>query len=548
MSQAPAKRGHTRVGEEPAPGAGRRWPAWWVLALTAGLFALLIVQHSLRSGKLLLLPTYDDVEYLNAGLRLLTLLDTHGLKRFAAEVLLHPGHAPYSTLTAVLGYTLFGVQQWAPYLVNALPVLALLLLTRGLLLGAPPAVILAWLAVTLTLPFSGRLVSEFRPDLVCGMLAALGVVRLVTSPLLGSDRARLMTTGLCFGLALLVKPSVFAATLAYLGAALAVATTRDLLLGGRLAAWRSLAAAWGWCLLPPLALFLPYLAITRGGAVEYMFSNVWGDYASYLHYRGGFWASLPYYLTGPGGQFTLGRHLYLLGLVIVLGAWGVIRRGDRAQRLGLLGLVVAAALVYAVPLFNNERQRFFGSAFSMTVFFWATHQVAAWWRAKAVPLAPDRLRPLLFGLGLAGLLLVYWPDYQPADQGRAIRAFQERVQDAVLASQPRPGARVFVTTVGATNASTIQYGLLRDGRPDVQVVDLHRSKDLEQYRQAEDRSDYVVARDPRAGRRAGRLPCGEIEEQSLHQVAHRTDFQRVAAIDDPHGGVYHVFRRITDRP
>ncbi|HEY2944983.1 MAG TPA: hypothetical protein VGN09_21295, partial [Vicinamibacteria bacterium] len=96
----------------------------WIV-LSAG-FTLIIVQWSLRHGRLILPPTYDDVGYLADGLSRLEVLYRDRLPGLLAEHFRHPPHSPFSSYLALAGFALFGAHDWAPYASNVIIVLALL--------------------------------------------------------------------------------------------------------------------------------------------------------------------------------------------------------------------------------------------------------------------------------------------------------------------------------------------------------------------------------------------------------------------------------------
>lgn len=96
-------------------------------AITASLSLRLAEQY----GRLSIPPTYDDVAYFLAAAQWLKEAPSQGL---AANFygLLHQ-HAPFSTLTAAIGFTLRPNSFLGPYAINAVIILAFLLGLAGLL-------------------------------------------------------------------------------------------------------------------------------------------------------------------------------------------------------------------------------------------------------------------------------------------------------------------------------------------------------------------------------------------------------------------------------
>jgi hypothetical protein len=95
-----------------------------VVILTA-ITASLSLRLSEQFGRLSIPPTYDDVAYFLAAAQWLNAAPSQGL---AANLygLLHQ-HAPFSTLTAVIGFTLRPDGYLGPYAINAVIILAFLL-------------------------------------------------------------------------------------------------------------------------------------------------------------------------------------------------------------------------------------------------------------------------------------------------------------------------------------------------------------------------------------------------------------------------------------
>src|SRR6266403_565434 len=86
-------------------------------AITASLSLRLAEQF----GRLSIPPTYDDVAYFLAAAQWLNAAPSHGI---AANVygLLHQ-HAPFSTLTAAIGFSLRPDDYLGPYALNAVTIL-----------------------------------------------------------------------------------------------------------------------------------------------------------------------------------------------------------------------------------------------------------------------------------------------------------------------------------------------------------------------------------------------------------------------------------------
>jgi hypothetical protein len=99
-----------------------------ILTAVTATFSLRLAE---QFGRLSVPPLYDDVTYFLAAAQWLNAAPSHG---FAANLhgLLHQ-HAPFSTLTAVIGFTLWPNSFFGPYAINAVTILVFLLVVARLL-------------------------------------------------------------------------------------------------------------------------------------------------------------------------------------------------------------------------------------------------------------------------------------------------------------------------------------------------------------------------------------------------------------------------------
>ena len=111
---------------------GRRWIFLFVLLISA-VYTAHVVQWSARWGRIAMDPVYDDVGYFMDGLQRLDLFQRSGIRGLCSSLVQSPPHSPYSTLVATLAFDLFGVHDWAPYALNAVPLFLFLLLAAVLI-------------------------------------------------------------------------------------------------------------------------------------------------------------------------------------------------------------------------------------------------------------------------------------------------------------------------------------------------------------------------------------------------------------------------------
>ncbi len=109
-----------------------------VAALALALvFALILIGASAVGGRLSLPPTFDDIAYFKDALERLDILRREGLAGLLRHYCASPPHSPFSTRTAMLGFAVFGLHLWAPYVANGLVLAVFLSLFFFSLRGFP---------------------------------------------------------------------------------------------------------------------------------------------------------------------------------------------------------------------------------------------------------------------------------------------------------------------------------------------------------------------------------------------------------------------------
>jgi len=190
----------------------------WLLLISilSAAYTANVIQWSLRFGRLAMDPVFDDVGYLTDGLQRLNILDQAGFNAFCRSFVQAPPHSPWSTLLATSAFAVFGVHDWAPYLLNGLLVFIFLCLAWDIVdhKNTLTRFAISSLVLLLQLPFQAVL--EFRPDFAAALFtAAFSVLFLKigfreTGP--GPEVRSCIFVGLLAGLAFLTKPSFFPLT------------------------------------------------------------------------------------------------------------------------------------------------------------------------------------------------------------------------------------------------------------------------------------------------------------------------------------------------
>ncbi|MCW8132353.1 MAG: glycosyltransferase family 39 protein [Planctomycetota bacterium] len=541
-----------RATEPPPPEAGAmpsRWRGRWARGLcwvlVAAMFTWVLVDFSQRRGRLIAPPDFDDVVYMSDGMRRLRLFEQGGTWALLRDYAAVETHAPLSSALAFFGFLLLGPHDWAPYAMNGLLALGLLLGVDALMRGRPFEQKLAAGLFALSVPLTGQAICEFRPDIACGLVTAAGVCILFADDWVAASWKRHAAGGAVMGLALVCKPTTSLMTAALLGVSLVAVAARDRMLDSYrwqarrafVATLRALAAA--------ALVSLPYFAVNAGHVLAYIHMVFFQD----LPARGGVQPPLleqaNYYLGGFGGRRMLGWHLVLWG-VVGIGALVCavkFKRTRDAQRAA--AFAVPVVFTYGVVSFVGVRNHFFGLAFHglllasvlMTVrWLWLLHESRGgqrWQRRVALV--------VLVGLGFLASHFpprLGRPSY-PEIQSRNVAARQ--VHDALR--EARADERVALTFTGYVNTTLLGYMDLKEGRPARTYEDGGLSADPGTFGPMLDRAVWVVASEAGNENLLASMPSTRIAGETLALVRARSEFELVSEIALPSGKRFFVFRR-----
>jgi hypothetical protein len=524
---------------------------WLICGLFAAIVTACILHYSSRHGRLSLVPQYDDVGYMADGARRLQTLYDHGIPGFFRQYLAHPPHSPYSDLLAMAAFAVLGIRDWAPYAANFLLAFGLFASVNYLLAGVRVWQKIGCFLLLASIPFVGVSVHEFRPDPCVAWLTAMGIMLALVKPLVGASRRHQLAVGACFGAAMLVKPPFFPATVAFFVGTLVLATVRDFVAARRISLRE---AAWAWltCLGPFVLISLPHYLVAHRQIWEYIDYNMFGGHAALWRHRATLHDTLVYYGTGPGGQFTLGSHVYLL-----LGIWAVlaiafgIRRRREEYATGLT-MGFALCMVYAQPTLNLIKSVYFGMTFPILLAF-----VVLYWLGRLLVIEQERFPRrwftwasiLLLIVTAGGVWLFQWPTRYGTANDPSVTARNAIVHDVyrdVLAHTMLPSAgwvtqddrapiggkivsaepRVVLTGIGDLNADYLNYISLRD-RTMARWISPVDTDQPATYYQAFDDADFIIANESGTGIMADFLLNGKIQDQLLAAVRSRGDFRQI---------------------
>lgn len=330
-----------------------------ILSAITATFSLALAR---QFGRLSVPPLYDDVVYFLSAAQWLNAAPSHGI---AANLygLLHQ-HAPFATLTAIIGFKLIPNGYVGPYAINAVIMLGFLLGIAHLMWRRSLVDIATCMAGAACVPVLWQTMTEARPDLPSGLALGLAVGAILHRPFLQRSLWSVCFLGMLCGLAAGIKPTAFPAALACVGFAAAGQLVRECL-EADISTFRAAVTRAG---LPALlfaaglfAAAAPIIGVDLIDTIHYILKA--------LVYDRDFWAidesvgaAVLHYSIGSDGRLALNGWLWV-GLVLVALRFGLAWLNDRRDLGGSATVLVAMLAAYAMPSLSSLKSYFTGAMF-----------------------------------------------------------------------------------------------------------------------------------------------------------------------------------------
>jgi hypothetical protein len=416
--------------------AGRVAAVVAIAAILTAITATLSLELARQFGRLSVPPLYDDVVYFLSAAQWLNAAQSHGI---AANLygLLHQ-HAPFSTLTAIVGLSLLPGSYVGPYAVNAVIILAFLLGIAHLARRLSLVDIATCLVGAACVPVFWQTMTEARPDLPFGLALGLAVGAVLCRPFLQRSRRSVLILGVLCGLAVSIKPSAFPASLTCIGLIAGCQLLRECL-ESDVRTFRAAVTRAG----PPALLFAAGLLAGAAVIVGVDLIKTIGYILRAMIYDRDFWTidesfrtSLQHYSIGFEGQLALNYWLWV-GLALAAVRFGLALLSDRRD-VGATATILAAVLVaYAIPTLPSVKSYFLGAMFygvfvvTMTLNFGAVIAGldAVISRLMLNPALQRWLRSGLHVVPLAAVLLLFAANCFPGRVGLATALNPDQIQD-----------------------------------------------------------------------------------------------------------------------
>lgn len=465
------------------------------------------IAFSFREGRLATVPYYDDVSYLTDAFDRLTFAASNGLWSLASSFWTDPPHAPTSTLTGMLGFWLFGPEPVAAYLANAW-CLAIYVSVAAYLsrpMGAQLPRIL-FVAVLAFVPVSHVMVTEFRPDMVAGLVFAVALMATCATDFRTLDlKGKLILVGIAIA-ATVAKPSGIIVAIPGIGIAFVLTVVAQAVSSSDDRSWL-LRNALSCLVLYALAL-VPFAILFGAHTVVYieqvLFSNadIWTT-------PGDRWFHWTYHSIGEGATKALGPFGPLAFLIVAIDLV-LFSRFRSYRRPGVLPLYATLVILYCAMSISNEKTIFQGSYFYLPLLLAAA---GAFVRMAVASLLrwPEAAQFAIRGVLGVGLVLcvlflplvgAYSPRYRDQNESNVL---MPKVAEALYALnrnewQTSEACRertmsVLVTSLDPFPAVAIRYAVAHGGLK-VAAADTYFPRSLEEALKAVDDADVVFTIDP----------------------------------------------------
>jgi hypothetical protein len=532
---------------------------WFILGVSL-IFTSIVVQWSFRLGRLSMDPVYDDVVYLLDARDRLKDFDRNGIATLAQSLWSNPPHSPWSTAAALGGFLIFGINAWAPYAINGLLVIGMLLAADHFF-GVKAFWLRALMSLSiLGLPMMVRAVHDFRPDFAVALATAVACMMTIERGVIDTDWKgctwRPFLDGGLFGLAYLAKPSFVYHTTALLLLTISISEAAVWL--GRLRSPAPKSHGVIDC-LGRIGVFSAGCVTVAGlyylknwkAVIEYVSTNTGsGKDASIWMIPGGMWVTLKAYVISGYMAEMLGPFFWLLLGAILIGLVFNTMQGNwrRAAFIGA-GLVCATVSlgIMCVAQINNP---FFGLTWQILIAFTGVFSVGTLSQKNSLA-SPA----IVFALAI-GLTKIFQPPFQDVWQMYPDGLVNQSLNKALVKrfeqlSPVNPNDRqkkfpfIYVTFAGPVVDEYSQRWVAEDERYPAQFADLARSGDLKEHRLMIARADVVEVASEDAYWVAPVLPSAHLRRDLLAMMRSDPAFCEVAPVCGQGGEVFVFVRKAT---
>jgi len=447
------------------------------------------VQNTLHFGRYIHPVGYDDIGYLADGLE--RLFSWHAGVSLIKQHMLFPPHSPLYTYLAIAGFSLFGLVDWAPIAMTGIFIFAMSYIFLFETKELPIIYGIIILLSGLTLPFFMFLVTEYRPDMITGLLLAYGAYLFIRRPLVDYPWKHWCGAGFIFGLALLSKPAYGLVSIVLFAIAMGCA----LLSCGFFNFKQNFFQAIRLFLLATsllLATAGPHFIFAWKNVYNYIYDNMFGQYKSMWYLHLSLKEQLSYYVFGAGAQTMLGKSIIFIFLSIFFAF--ICARFVKDIRTVKIAISYGIFIVFSYCIVSSTTYMtpFLGSAFygSVIVIF----------LASLYYLLKNTSRNTRFFLAVVICIIIFTLQFQKimADTytlyGESLRQHDSIDKITTNLYSYAVNKKVVITSCEDNLAGlTFTYELLKKYGTKISIYDLHRQPSEEKALEIIKKSDVIIS-------------------------------------------------------
>ena len=478
-----------------------------ITGIIALMFTLGILQWSFIYGRLAIDITWDDVAYFqDAYLRIKTLYEK-GFLSMLAELYNDPPHSPYSSLLAFIGFALFGPRDWVPYLMNFITIFTFIGFLAYIMRNINFIISTVILILFLCVPLSFFAVHEFRPDSAVAIFTCIFSFLAFESLLSKNnyDVFRLRFAGVVFGLALLCKPSFFAHTLAISFVVSCLIVVYRIIASNHLRQQvngKDIIYMLRDFYLPGILLAFPYYALNWLQIWNYFLINTRGKSSTIWNFNESisYWGVLKSFTFNGPAYSMISSYLFLFSGVIIYSFLFFLYKRKWYNIYFLTGLIAVAIANLAIIVYGRHDNVFFGLTYQTMICFAMCYCLSSLYRNK-ISFAFNVLIFIAFtGWYMGNNPLINMINNSNGDlvsskrgsiNFKIVKAIEDRLTES---SHNFSQKKVFFSFAGEVNSASCQWLALQKSLP-LKFSDLHREKDIDEYKKAISESDFVVVTD-----------------------------------------------------
>jgi len=510
-------------------------------------FTCVTVLFSFKQGRLATVITYDDIVYFHDGLFKLNLLNEKGLLYFIEHITKTTIHAPLSTFVAMLSFAVFGIHNWAPYAANGIFIFIMLFIVNKLINPLNVGIKFLFFLFFLSVPFVGYTVHEFRPDLPAGLFTAIGLIFLILKSVGEFDIKYISFVSLWFSLALLSKPSASPFTIGIYSLAVGLSALNDFFVksqGKRLDIIKSSILY----ITLPIIIASPYYIFNFKHIIDYIVINfttdkdIWTISLNTVE-------KFTLYLTGPHGQFMVGRHLYIFLALNIAGIIWHLFSCDLKRNSRLIIFLIIIIVAWIIPSWSAFQNPFFAATMYFLLLLTPVFIINNISAVKKISDKENIAVMLFFFLSTGAGFLFFKPVEFYYGKDKNLKKASLEVADIIhaeLLKDSNVDSQIFIylNGIGAINIDLLNYMRLRDHKKNNLVVLISPRQNMEEWKSFLDRADYALVVEQGMGGLVNEgFPSGKILNETLALVQQDARFNLVRSIKVFTGKHFYLFKK-----